>query len=163
MKPGEVPPLPGLVGVRALRQCALCGRLREGEAWRVERGARVELRRSRLLGAVPVCGACLVVRVVRLLARGARLVEGAGGSWLVVAARDGARVEVVGPLALRRAVALGASGGALGGLVEGQSGPAAEGTASGPDRALLRWGGEDASAAAPPKVVELVERVKGGS
>ena len=157
-----MPPLPGMVGVRALRSCALCGRLREGEAWRVERGERVELRRSWALGAVPVCGACLLVRVVRLLARGAWLVEGAGGSWLVVEARAGSRVEVVGPLALRRAVALGASGGVLGGLVQGHSDPAAEGAAEESDRSPVREGGS-ARAAASVKVVQLVELVKGGA
>jgi len=131
---GATRPLPGLVGVRPVRVCACCGRYREGEGWRVELGRRVEWRRSRVEGAVPVCGGCLVGALVRLLRSGRSGLEaGAGGAWLRRVGADGLVVETMGPRARARADALSGwhSETRSPGEVEGVSKPAARGGAGG--------------------------------
>lgn len=115
MKLGRTPGLPGLVGVRSMRQCARCGRYREGEGWRVELGHRVEWRRSRVEGAVPICGACLVVALVGLLRAGhAWWSAGPGGLWRRRLGRSGVVVESMGPRAVARAYAIGRAAGVAG-------------------------------------------------
>jgi len=108
LRDGEVPPLPGMRGVRSLLHCAVCGGHREVEGWRVERRASVEWRRAPVEGAAPVCGVCLVRALVRLVSSAAAgFGPGRGGAWLRRRARDGARVESMGPRCWRRSLALG--------------------------------------------------------